>query len=215
MRAVAGILAAIGWFALALQLRLILGGNDAAGIPAVETLVRFFSYYTILTNVLAALVLTGTVLAHRGTFFSRPSVQTAIAVYISVVGIIYVTILSSLWAPTGPQWLADNLLHHAMPALYVLFWLFFVTKGTLQWKSFLPWLIFPLLYVIVILARGSVSRFWPYPFLDADKLGWASVAQNCALMLALFAAVSLIFIALDRRLPKRVSEIKPLKRRSE
>jgi hypothetical protein len=51
--------------------------------------------------------------------------------------------------------------------------------------------------------RGSVSRFWPYPFLDADKLGWSSVAQNCALMVALFVAVSLIFIAFDRRLPKR------------
>ncbi len=203
MRVAAGILAAIGWFALALQLRLILGVNGAAGVPAVETLVRFFSYYTILTNILAALVLTGAMLAHRGTLLSKPSVQTAIAVYISVVGITYVTILSSLWAPTGPQWLADNLLHHVMPVLYALFWLVFVTKGTLRWMSFLPWLIFPLHYVIVILTRGSVSRFWPYPFLDADKLGLATVAQNCALMVALFVAVSLIFIALDRALPKR------------
>ncbi len=203
MRVAAGILAAMGWFALALQLRLILGVNGAAGVQTVETLVRFFSYYTILTNILAALVLTGAMLGHRGTFFSKPSVQTATAVYISVVGIIYVAILSSLWAPTGPQWLADNLLHHAMPVLYVLFWLVFVPKGTLRWMSFPPWLIFPLLYVIVVLVRGYVSRFWPYPFLDADKLGWISVAQNCALMVALFVAVSLIFIALDRRLPKR------------
>jgi hypothetical protein len=203
MRVAAAILALIGWFALALQLWLILGANAQAGIAPGETLVRFFSYYTILTNGLAALVSTGTALDRDGTFFSRPGVQTAVAVYITVVGLVYVTILSALWTPAGPQWLADSLLHHVMPALYVLFWLFFVTKGTLRWRSLLPWLLFPLIYVSAVLARGPNSRFWPYPFLDADKLGWAAVAQNCGLMFGLFVLVSLIYIAMDRVLPKR------------
>lgn len=203
MHVAAAILALVGWFALALQLWLILALTAQSGIGTGETLVRFFSYYTILTNILAALVLTGTALGRTGTFFSRPSVQTAVAVYITVVGIIYVTILSALWAPTGPQWLADNLLHHAMPALYVLFWLVFVVKGTLHWRSFLPWLLFPLLYVLAVLARGPSSQFWPYPFLNADKLGWQAVAQNCVLMFAFFVAVSLIYLWLDRVLARR------------
>jgi hypothetical protein len=101
MRIVAAILAAIGWFALALQLRLILGVNAQTGIPVGETFVRFFSYFTILTNVLAALILTGVMLGHRGTFLSRPAVQAAIASYITIVGLVYVTILRHLWAPAG------------------------------------------------------------------------------------------------------------------
>jgi hypothetical protein len=203
MRIVAAILAVIGWFALILQFRLILAVNAQAGIGTGETLIRFFSYYTILTNILAALTLTGTALGHKDTFFARPTVQTAIAVYITVVGITYVTILSGLWAPTGPQWIADSLLHHAMPVLYVLFWLVFVPKGTLHWRSYLPWLLFPLVYALTVLALGTTSHFWPYPFFDADKNGWGVVARNCLLMFVLFVAVSLSYIAIDRMMPKR------------
>lgn len=202
MRIYAAIAAAIGWLAIALQFRLIVGVNLADGIPVYETVIRFFSYFTILINILAALVLTGTMLGHKDTFLSRPSVQTAAASYIAIVGIVYVTILSSLWAPQGAQWLADNLLHHAMPVIYVLFWIFFVPKGTLTWRDTLPWLIFPLIYVILVLARGSVSNFWPYPFLNVDKLGWAAVLRNCAAMFAFFVVMGLVFAGLDRSLAK-------------
>lgn len=43
MRLMAGILAALGWSALILQFRLVLGINASAGIGVGETLVRFFS----------------------------------------------------------------------------------------------------------------------------------------------------------------------------
>jgi hypothetical protein len=202
MRLVAGLLAAIGWFALALQFRLVLGVNDAAGIAIGETLIRFFSYFTILTNVLAALVLTGTMLGHRGTFFSRPSVQAAIASYITIVGLIYVTVLRHLWAPQGLQWLADTLLHYAMPALYVLFWLVFARKETLSFRDILWWLIFPLTYITFVLIRGAPSGFYPYPFIDVSKLGYPQTFLNAAGIFLVFAVCGSIYVALSRRLAK-------------
>ena len=203
MRVAAGILAAIGWFALALQLWLLLAVNDQAGIAIGESLVRFFSYFTILTNILAATVLTGAALGQRGTFFSRAGTQTAIASYITIVGLVYVTILRHLWAPTGPQWLADTLLHYAMPALYVLFWFFFVQKGTLNFRDSLWWLIFPFGYVALILARGAPSGFYPYPFIDVAKLGYQQVLLNSAGLFAVFAVCGLIYVALSRLLAKQ------------
>jgi hypothetical protein len=202
MRLVAGLLAAIGWFALALQFRLVLGVNDAAGIAIGETLIRFFSYFTILTNVLAALVLTGTMLGHRGTFFARPSVQAAIASYITIVGLIYVTVLRHLWAPQGLQWLADTLLHYATPALYVLFWLVFARKETLSFRDILWWLIFPLTYITFVLIRGAPSGFYPYPFIDVSKLGYPQTFLNAAGIFLVFAVCGSIYVALSRRLAK-------------
>jgi hypothetical protein len=206
MRIVAAILAAIGWFALALQLRLILGVNAQTGIPVGETFVRFFSYFTILTNVLAALILTGVMLGHRGTFLSRPAVQAAIASYITIVGLVYVTILRHLWAPAGLQWLADALLHYAMPALYVSFWLLFARKEKLRFGDSLWWLVFPLGYVVFVLLRGAPSGFYPYPFIDVSKLGYPQVLLNAAGLFAVFALCGLIFVALGRWLADKTRD---------
>lgn len=205
MRLYAGILAAAGWFALALQLALLLRVNAGTGIGTAESIVRFLSYFTILTNILASLALTGTMLGHRGTFFSRPSVQTAIASYITIVGLVYFLILRHLWAPEGPQWLADTLLHYAMPALYVLFWLLFVPKGTLEWRDSFRWLLFPLCYVIYALAHGALSGFYPYPFIDASKLGYGRVFLNSAGMFVAFVIAGLAYVALSKLLARNRS----------
>lgn len=200
MRLIAGLLAALGWFALALQFRLVLGVNGNAGIGIAETLVRFFSYFTILTNTLAASVLTSVMLGHTRSLLTRPRVQTAVAVYITVVGAVYFLILRHLWQPQGPQWLADTLLHYVMPALYVLFWLFFVRKDTIGWRDSLIWLLFPLGYVCAVLARGVPSKFYPYPFIDVNELGYLAVARNSAILFVAFLLAGLLYVGLARLL---------------
>jgi hypothetical protein len=203
MRIIAGFLAALGWFALILQFRLLLGVNANNGIGPGESLIRFFSYFTILTNTLAASVLTSAMLGHTRTFLSRPKVQTAVAVYITIVASVYFLILRHLWQPQGPQWLADTLLHYAMPALYVGFWFAFVRKNGIEWRDSLVWLVFPLVYLCAVLARGLPSKFYPYPFLDANQLNYLEIARNSAGICLAFVAASLVFIAVARTLARR------------
>jgi hypothetical protein len=71
----------------------------------------------------------------RRPFFSKPSVTTAIAVYIFIIGLVYNIILRNLWQPQGSQKIADELLHVAVPLLYVLYWLIFAKKNPLQWMD--------------------------------------------------------------------------------
>ena len=81
-RMVAGLL---GWFALALQYGLVMAGS--IGPSAIPRLINFFSYFTILTNILAALALTLPGLAPQSAlaqFFIRPTVRTAITAYIII-----------------------------------------------------------------------------------------------------------------------------------
>ncbi|MEQ1675393.1 MAG: Pr6Pr family membrane protein [Chitinophagaceae bacterium] len=196
------LLAGITWFALALQLKLSLDTTSATGFTALKTVINFFSYFTILCNLLVAVSLTSSLLLPRsalGSFFSAPIVTSAIALYIFIVGLVYNLVLRNIWEPTGWQLVADNLLHVIVPLLYVLYWIFFTPKQTLHWKNILPWLIFPALYLGYSLIRGTVDNWYPYPFVDVSKLGYAKVAVNSLLVLAAIISVGAGMVAINRR----------------
>ena len=76
-KAIQSIGALAGWFAVVTQLYLIIS-NRTASIP--ETVMRFFSFYTILTNILVALCFTYSLFASEkdiGRFFRRYATVTA------------------------------------------------------------------------------------------------------------------------------------------
>lgn len=197
-----GLLALVTWFALALQFKLSLASVSVTGFSAGKTVTNFFSYFTILSNLLVAISLTTIILSPGSTpgrFFSRVSTRTAIAVYIFIVGLVYNLVLRNIWSPTGWQLVADNLLHVVVPLLYVLLWAVITTKQTLQWKDIYPWLIFPALYLAYSLIRGPIANWYPYPFLDAGKSGYGKVAINSLFVLIAIIVVGLGLIAINRR----------------
>lgn len=194
--------AVLGWFALASQFYLIII-NRVASVP--ETVVRYFSFFTILTNILVAVCFTFLLtnpLSKKDRFFSRPTTLTAATVYITIVGIIYNTILRFIWNPTGLQQAVDELLHSAIPVLFVLYWLLFVPKAGLQWKDVLPWLIYPLVYVACILVRGALSGFYPYPFIDVSAIGYGKVLLNSAGLCIAFLVVSLMLVTIAKSISR-------------
>ena len=196
------VLAIPGWFALTAQFYININSN-AAPIP--EIITRYFSYFTILINLIVAICCT-TLLFNKELnkgFFSRQKPIAAITVYIVVVGITYNVILRFLWEPQGLQKVVDELLHSVIPGLFLIYWLIFVLKDRLQWKDVWPWLIFPLVYLIFILIRGSFSGFYPYPFIDMDKLGVQKTLINALGIAILFLVVSLVFVGIGKLIRRR------------
>ncbi len=188
----------LGWFALGAQFYLIILNRVTS---FADVIVRYFTFYTILTNLLVALCFTFLLLSpesKRGRFFSRTTVATALAVYIAVVGLTYNIVLRPLWNPQGLQMIVDELLHSVMPVLYIVYWFLFARKNQLQWKDVLPWLIFPLVYIIVILVLGSFSGYYPYPFIDVVKLGYQKVFINSACMTLAFLFFSFLFVGISK-----------------
>lgn len=196
------LLAMVTWFALVLQLKLSLNSTATTGFSNTKTIINFFSYFTILSNCLVAITLSVSLVvpsSATGMFFSKPAVMSAIAVYIFIVGLVYNLVLRGIWEPTGWQLVADNLLHVAVPVFYILFWGIFTPAGQLQWRTILPWLLFPLIYLVYSLVRGPIANWYPYPFLDAAKFGYGQVAINSILVLVAFLATSLGAVAFNRR----------------
>lgn len=191
--------AMLGWFALILQLYLIIE-NRTASVP--ETILRYFGFFTILTNILTALCFSF-VLAGKNIFFHKPGTQAAIGVYILVVGLVYNLVLRFLWKPEGMTRLADELLHSVMPLFYLIYWFIYGSKQPLQWKQVWAWMLYPLVYVLYTLLRGSIVGYYPYPFINVTALGYPVVLRNSLLLTFVFLGLALLFVAITRWKNKR------------
>jgi hypothetical protein len=194
------------WFALFLQLYVLIDGTPGNGMTPLEAVGRFFIFFTILSNILVAASLTLLLLSTRsaaGSFFAKPSVITAVALYIFIVGLVYNIILRSVWHPMGLQKLADELLHVAVPALFTFYWLLYAPKTSLQWVHAFRWLIFPAVYLVYAMIRGGIEGFYPYPFLDANTLTFGRVFMNCVGLLLLFIIIGLLFVAISKQMSRQ------------
>ena len=193
-RIVALLGALLGWFAVIMQLYLMME-NRVVSVPG--TLLRFFAFFTIDTNVIVAVCFTFIFLGSKtrlGRFFSKASTITAITVYITIVGIVYNVILRSEWDPEGMQKVVDDLLHSVIPALFIIFWLIFVPIEQLKWKNAFPWLIYPVIYMAYAIIHGAVTKFYPYPFVDVNMLGYNKALLNAGGVLLIIFLLSLALI---------------------
>lgn len=191
----------IGAGTLLAQFALTVSLSAAAGRTLLGTAVFFFSFFTILSNLLAAACFAAHAFpgSRHLAFFRRPKAATAVALYMLVVAGIYIAILQGLWAPTGLMRLLDTLLHYVMPALFLVFWAAFVPKGATVYADIPRFLAFPFVYGVYVMVRGALTGDYPYPILNADRLGYPAALTNMAAILALFVILALAFVACDRR----------------
>src|ERR1700744_5459004 len=183
------LLALPGWVMLVLKSVRAQSAGKGIGQTMGMTTANFFSYFTILTNFLVAFSLTMSMFSSRsalGAFFSRATVQTAIAGYMLVVGCVYNVVLAKLVNLHGSAWVADFFLHTLLPLFYLFYWVLFVPKGSLWLSAPLAWLAYPALYLCYSLARGALLGWYPYPFLDVVNLGYGLVFRNSIIVLGCF-----------------------------
>lgn len=191
-RTAAAAVAIVGWAGLTVQF----SATQAASGSAAEAIWILLRFFTILTNLLVAIVLTLIALGRRVS----PALVGGVTLAILLVGIIYISLLRGLYQLQGAALLADRLLHYAMPALTVVFWLVFAPKGGLRWRDPWLWCLYPLVYFAYALARGASDDFYPYPFMDVGKIGVAQTAVNAVAIAAAFVIAGWGMVWLDARL---------------
>lgn len=191
------------WFAVALQFYLILLYRK---LSIGGTIIQFFSYFTILSNLITAVCFTACVKYPDfpdNHFFAKPKTVTAVTVYMAVVGLVYNIALRHLTQLEGANEFVNELLHVVNPLWILLFWFLFVPKNGLLWKHIFPWLIYPFVYLIYVLIRGRFTGLYPYPFVNADNLGYATVSLNCILVCVAFLFFSLLFVGIAKKMKYR------------
>lgn len=194
-------LALVGLCALVLQYVLVLQASDLTWGKAT---LRFISYFTIQANILVVLMLVAyAVRPEVEEWAVHPFERSAIASYIVVVALVYVTTLRELWSPQGAQWVADMLLHYVLPLGYLAFWLVVMHKAGLRWYDPLLWLIYPVFYLGFVLAHGRFTGFYPYPFIDVSKLGYGKMMLNASGIALAFLAAGYVVLWISRMMARR------------
>lgn len=193
------LLAIIGWITLAIRIYLKI---TTSGLPVIEALVQFFSFFTILTNLLVTIYCTVHLLSsnqqNRTNLFLRPETLTALTVFILMVGTVYHLVLKSLWSPEGLLMITDEIHHTFVPLGTLALWIVSTNNKPGNLKNLYSWLLYPALYLSFVLIRGSISGFYPYPFLNATELGIGTVMANSFTLLIVMSLLLLIFYSIKK-----------------
>lgn len=205
-RIVAAVGFAFGLAALILQFVLAIPARMGNGDSLVGALVYFFTFFTILTNIMLVLIYLSELWSAGWLgWWRNPVTRGMMAAAIALVMGFYHFVLAGLWAPQGWLQIADVSLHYITPALYLLWWLVFQPKGNLRFAD-LGWMILPpAIWLAWAMLRGAVVNEYPYPILEAHKLGYPAVALNILMVLAVLVALFAIVIAIDRVMGRRPS----------
>ncbi|MFS0734355.1 Pr6Pr family membrane protein [Microbacterium sp. 1P10UB] len=214
------------------QLGKSLATAAADGKDMLTIVTNFFSFFTILSNVLAAVVLLISVVwfvrrrpgadafEGDGTRLVEPAgLATAIAcvsTYMIITGLVYNTLLRSITLPQGSEpipWSNETM--HLIGPLFLLADVFLgPARRSLPWSRVLAIIVFPIVWVVYTLLRGPLitnpandQPFWyPYPFLNPNNPGgWGSVVIYVILISIAFIVVGSIVVGWRRRTGARVT----------
>jgi hypothetical protein len=166
------------------------------------SVINFFSYFTNLSNIFAAIVLiigAWYLLKRRQPGAVYDIIRGASVVAIAIVGIVYGLLLRNEDLGSLLPWI-NVVIHYIIPVVVVLGWLYAPPKTKLTSKHILFWLIYPSVYVVYSIIRGARTGWYAYPFFNPDKVGGAgAVALYCAAILVTFLVFSWLLIRVSQK----------------
>ena len=169
------------------------------GTPMANRVWRVLTFFTIQSNILSGV--TSAQLARNPARDGRAwrAVRLAALFGITVTGIVYSTVLAKTHEPHGWQETStNNVFHYIVPIMMVLGWLLFGPRRRIQRRTVGLAILWPVAWIGYILIYGWISKWYPYPFLDAITRGYGRVIANALAVVAVLAVV--LYWLGDRRL---------------
>jgi hypothetical protein len=160
------------------------------------TIVRYFSFFTVLANT-SAVVLLILLAARPGRDRSVAFAmfRGAVTVYMTVTFIVYLVVLAPNAVDVGltEPWI-DWTLHIVGPVAVALDWLLYPPAARLQTSATPIWLIFPAAFLVYTLIRGTIVDWYPYSILDPNEgNGYATVAMWSIVILVTITFFGLLY----------------------
>jgi hypothetical protein len=192
LRAVLGLLA-LGAIGSQLIIHLRMGADP----------LNFFSYFTNLSNLVAAgvLLLTAGSRTRTGVMDRVRGLST---MNMAVVGIVFTVLLRNEDLGALQPWV-NFVLHDLMPCVVVADWLLDPPSIRLGRRDLLQFLVFPAAYLAYTLLRGALVSWYPYPFLNPERVGgYGGVAGYAFAITAIFLLVGWGLLAIGNRLGRNL-----------
>jgi hypothetical protein len=168
---------------------------------------NYLGYFTNISNIFASVVFIFSALylvKHRKPSPRDDIIRGAATLYMAVTGLVYVTLLSGEDLGLLMPWV-NIVTHILMPIAVIADWLFQPPLSKITFKRALLWLIFPGVYLVYSLIRGSIVGWYPYPFLNPEKVdGYGGVALYCAAILMAFLVLGWLLGKFGSLLKRRV-----------
>lgn len=206
--ALAVVAAVLGQLLVSLQFWTDRGDRDIPG-----NVVNFFSYFTIQTSLLHAVVLVAgaVLLVRRRGADPRwyTALRAAVTTYAVTTGAVYNAVLRSIPMPPGLEqpW-SNEVLHLIAPAYAVLDWVLAPGRTPVRWRAVAGITLYPVLWAAYTLVRAPFvldestgAPYWyPYPFLDphAATGGYMSVAAWIVGLAATITVAACAVVAVSR-----------------
>lgn len=186
-----------------------IGRQLAIQIASGYSLVNFFSYFTNLSNIFAAVVLlfgAFSLITRREPTISADILRGTAVVCMALVGLVFSVLLRNEDLGHLSPWV-NIVLHYIMPVVVVAEWLYQPPQTRLVVTQVWLWLIFPALYLAYSLIRGAVVGFYAYPFFNPAKSGgYGGVALYCLAILLAFLLCCWLLLTVGNKRQRHVSE---------
>lgn len=168
-------------------------------------LINFFSFFTILSNAVSAIVL---LIGAWFAFTTRADadwynlVRACVVTYMATTFVVYNLLLReiSLDQATTVPW-SNEILHVWAPLYVVLDWMLAPGRRHVPWRRLWTIAIFPIAWALYSMIRGAIVGWYPYPFLDPNiepGVGYGGVAVYVIAIASFILLVGAGIIALSR-----------------
>ena len=205
--------------AVAAQLLQSVTNSLDAGTDTATVVANFLSFFTIQSNVVAAVALAiGAVVLWRRRRDEAPDpawfavLLVCATTYMITTGVVYNTLLRSIQLPQGTTvpW-SNEVLHAVIPVVMLLDLALAPRRRSLPWRTLAVVVVYPIAWVVYTLLRGPLvaspltgqSHWYPYPFLDPNNPalvppGYAGVLVYVVAIAAAIIAAGLLVVAVGR-----------------
>ncbi len=160
---------------------------------------NFFGFFTMQSNIIWLIVIAITgIVALQGT--KQPSLlplaRGCATAYMILVGVIYNALLAGQEGGVALEW-ANNVVHIILPIYALLDWILFADRPPLAWRHLWVSLVYPMVWVVVVLIRGATDGWVPYPFFN-PATGYGLVFAYALAIAVLTVITAAIVWALSR-----------------
>jgi len=179
------------------------GAQLSIHLTARYNAVNFFSYFTNLSNSIAALVFLAGVarqLTRRLPNSVSDALRTASVINMAVVGVVFAVLLRNVNLGDLRPWV-NTVVHQVMPVAVFIEYLSWPPRRQATASQLGITLCFPVAYLLYVFTRGASTGWYPYPFLNPITMnGYAAIVPYVAGIVLLFVALAWLLTRLSSRI---------------